>query len=228
MTDSITKKCKKCGEVKNVSEFYYSNFFKRYTSPCKSCVSFRTKEYNQTHKAEHYERTRKWKKENPEKRNAQQRRRYSRNPLKFIKKLMDYKKSNPEVVREQKKRYKEAHPEKHREENKRYREAHPEKHREENKRYREAHPEIIKAQKQKRRAMKIGNGGSFTAKEWIDLCNQYGNICLCCKESKKLTADHVVPLISGGVNNISNIQPLCLSCNSKKGTKTIDYRKDTE
>lgn len=183
MTDSITKKCKKCGEVKNVSEFYYSNFWKSYSSPCKQCVSDRGEKYNQIHKAEHYERTKKWKEENPEKRNAQKRRNYSREPIKFLARLLLYRK---------------------------------------------AHPEVVKAQKQKRRATKMGNGGSFTAKEWIDLCDRYGNVCLCCKESKKLTADHVVPLISGGVNDISNIQPLCLSCNSKKGTKTIDYRKDTE
>lgn len=77
---------------------------------------------------------------------------------------------------------------------------------------------------QKRRAWKNNSNGSFTYNEWEALCNKYENKCLCCKKSKKLTMDHVVPLSRGGSNNIDNIQPLCLLCNMKKGTKTIDYR----
>jgi 5-methylcytosine-specific restriction endonuclease McrA len=48
---------------------------------------------------------------------------------------------------------------------------------------------------------------------------------LCCgRPDVKLTQDHVVPLARGGSNLIDNIQPLCASCNSSKGTQTIDYR----
>lgn len=36
--------------------------------------------------------------------------------------------------------------------------------------------------------------------------------------------DHVVPVLFGGSNDISNIQPLCRSCNSSKGASTVDYR----
>jgi 5-methylcytosine-specific restriction endonuclease McrA len=78
---------------------------------------------------------------------------------------------------------------------------------------------------QRRRARLKGGGGSYTAKEWIDLCNKFQNRCLCCGNSDlKLTVDHIVPISKGGANYIENIQPLCKSCNSKKHTNIIDYR----
>ncbi len=79
-----------------------------------------------------------------------------------------------------------------------------------------AHRNNRKSQKQ--------SGGEFTAQDWLDLCNRYDNRCLCCGEQKPLTVDHVIPLSKGGTNTIDNIQPLCLSCNSSKGAKEIDYR----
>lgn len=67
--------------------------------------------------------------------------------------------------------------------------------------------------------------GTFTLVEWENLIDEYNNTCLCCGRSDiKLTADHIIPLSKGGSNKISNIQPLCHSCNSKKGRKIIDYR----
>lgn len=75
-----------------------------------------------------------------------------------------------------------------------------------------------------RRARKAANGGKYTAKEWRALCAKYDHRCLCCGEAKRLTPDHVVPIAKGGSNDISNIQPLCLDCNLRKHTQTIDYR----
>lgn len=66
--------------------------------------------------------------------------------------------------------------------------------------------------------------GSYTVKEWKNLLEFYGNVCLCCGLAKPLHADHVIPLSKGGTNVIGNIQPLCKSCNSAKSTKSTDYR----
>lgn len=69
------------------------------------------------------------------------------------------------------------------------------------------------------------NGGSHTKEEWEALCEAHENRCVCCRKSGvKLTRDHIIPVSRGGSDNISNIQPLCVSCNSRKSVKTEDYR----
>ncbi|WP_409449899.1 HNH endonuclease [Chryseobacterium sp.] len=45
------------------------------------------------------------------------------------------------------------------------------------------------------------------------------NACLHCGTTEKLSIDHIVPLIKKGSNDINNLQILCISCNSKKGSK---------
>ena len=79
--------------------------------------------------------------------------------------------------------------------------------------------------RRKRRAAKYASIGSFTAEEFEELCERYGNRCLACGGTEiRLEADHVVPLTKGGADNISNIQPLCGSCNKRKFVDIVDYR----
>lgn len=87
-------------------------------------------------------------------------------------------------------------------------------------------PEYVCRAAHKRRALKRANGGEYTIQEWLELCDKYGNKCLSCgRNDVPLTVDHVVPIILGGTNDISNLQPLCRSCNSKKNKHVIDYRQ---
>jgi 5-methylcytosine-specific restriction protein A len=67
----------------------------------------------------------------------------------------------------------------------------------------------------------------FTGREWGALKAAWGYRCLRCwrhESQRKLTVDHIVPMDLGGSNTISNIQPLCGPCNSRKWQKAIDYR----
>lgn len=75
----------------------------------------------------------------------------------------------------------------------------------------------------RRQAKKAGAVGNYSLEEWHKICERFNHKCVCCKKKKILTRDHIIPVSKGGSDYISNIQPLCLSCNSKKSSKTIDY-----
>ena len=93
--------------------------------------------------------------------------------------------------------------------------------------WRASNPDAVAVQRQRRRARLAKAEGDHTAAEWRDLKEQYGHHCLCCGHAEPdivLSADHVIPLSRGGSNAIDNIQPLCVSCNARKHTKSIDYR----
>ncbi len=90
--------------------------------------------------------------------------------------------------------------------------------------YQKRVPELSARRTMRYYARKMGAEGTHTATEWMALHVWFGNRCLCCGATKKLEADHVVPLGCGGSDDIANLQPLCRSCNASKATQTIDYR----
>lgn len=79
-----------------------------------------------------------------------------------------------------------------------------------------------------RRTRIAGKQEHYTLDQWMKLCSDCGNICLSCQQPKPLTVDHVVPISRGGNDTIENIQPLCIICNVKKGTKILDFRRSKD
>ena len=95
------------------------------------------------------------------------------------------------------------------------------------KKWRREYPFKAAVQRNRNRSMRLGCEVHYTAAEFKALCEEYGNVCLRCGNKEALlTPDHVIPLSLGGSNWITNIQPLCRSCNSRKNVKIIDYRPD--
>ena len=85
---------------------------------------------------------------------------------------------------------------------------------------------------QARRARQMEAEGSFSPQEWAALLAQHR----CCPECLRpwdeipllkgrgsaITIDHKIPLAKGGTNWITNLRPLCYSCNSRKGDRLDD------
>lgn len=58
-----------------------------------------------------------------------------------------------------------------------------------------------------------------TDREWFSLLDQHGGKCAKCGSDGPIDRDHIIPLTRGGDDDIGNIQPLCRSCNRRKGSR---------
>lgn len=221
--DENLKCCTKCHERKHLSEFHITskNRGSKPRSVCKTC----RKQERKINADKFKEKDSKYYRDNSEKIKAAQKAYYQANRERIKQVNQHYAANNKEKIRESQRKWRIENAEHLRELNQRYKEKHAEKYRIYYREYRIANPEKEAAKIHTRRARRKAAKGNFTSIEWMDLCILYNNTCLSCGvNDKQLTPDHIIPLSKGGSNDINNIQPLCLTCNLKKGTKIIDYR----
>lgn len=86
---------------------------------------------------------------------------------------------------------------------------------------------------------KRGIIGFHSTDEWNKLKKTYNYCCAECGISEnelrtlwagtnftKLTRDHIIPINKGGTDFINNIQPLCVSCNSRKHSRMLKKKEE--
>ena len=84
--------------------------------------------------------------------------------------------------------------------------------------YIKAHPGYTTVKNNRRRARLLDAPvNDLTPAQWEDIKNTFNHRCAYCKRKmKRLTMDHITPLIKGGSHTMQNVVPACKSCNSKK------------
>lgn len=63
--------------------------------------------------------------------------------------------------------------------------------------------------------------GDLTLDQWLGILEEFDNRCAYCNKSGKMELEHMTPRSRGGRHTASNVVPACLSCNRRKGTRTL-------
>ena len=140
-----------------------------------------------------------------------------------------YEKNKDKINKRERKRYKNSPGvrRKHRERDKKRRESvgYKKEIKEYGKKYRKENPEAGRKKERKRRAIKENIIETFSDKEWLQKLKDTFGVCPKCNKYvgiHKLTLDHIKPISKakeGQIYSIDDVQPLCHSCNSRKGNR---------
>lgn len=76
---------------------------------------------------------------------------------------------------------------------------------------------------QNMRAKRMRASGMLTKDGWKSILEEHDYACVICGTKDNIVIDHIVPLSKGGTNTLDNVQPLCISCNSVKGNRPMEF-----
>jgi len=228
--DEITvasKRCSTCKETKAVSAFSRGSRAKDgLRSQCKECVREASRVYYAANSEKLNEKKRVYHAANSEKLNEKKRVYHAANSDKEREKSRVYQAANSEKLNEKSRVYRAANPEKAREAVRVWRAANPEKVRERERVYRAANPEKVRVYSQRRRARKANLPNTLTTAEWQYAIDYFYGYCAVCGrppkdlfKTRRVNADHWIPLTKGGGTTADNIVPLCSGedgCNNSK------------
>jgi len=197
------KKCSRCGKLLLKKNCY--SFEKGY---CKTCWKFFCHRYYEKNKEKIKKRVCQYCRENKEKINLYHKiwiRKHKEEHKKYHRKWYKKKrKENPLFFIERRNKIKDWK-------------------REYTRKYRKKNRAWNLEQKHKRRCRE-NNGRGLTEKDIFFLLEKQKGKCFYCQKdiSSDYTVDHLKPLCKGGKNEIDNCVLACLSCNVKKGRKSVE------
>lgn len=250
------KKCSKCGESKNISEFHKKKASKDGLAyECKSCISEYKKKYYEQNRDEVLKKVKEryakscedikayqeeYRKNNAEKVAESKKNHYEQNKEKVLLKCKIYRENNREKIAETKRIYHQKNKEyilgKVRAYHKKHKKRIAEYMKQYSKQYHKENPNIQRQFTQKRRAKLKQLPHNLKLEEWLDIKHVFNNSCAYCgmteKEhekhyGEKLHQEHFIPLTKGGGYEKGNIIPSCRSCNcSKNNTNFIEWYKN--
>jgi len=225
MKDGVNGKiCSKCKQWKPVSAFRRRQLKgDGYQGECRVCSNASNREWKKTHTEKIREANRVYYEAHREYHRA-----YGETHREKLREYgRAYRKANATRESTRARTWQKANPDKLAGYKRSHRETHREQIRAQQRKWTGANRDRVRVYRQRRRTREVDNGGSFSATEWAALKARCDYTCLRCGKREPeiaLTPDHIIPVAKGGSSDISNIQPLCGSCNSAKGANSTDYR----
>ncbi len=220
---SPMKTCRKCGESKPIEAYHArADSVDGFRHDCKACGSRLSSE---------------WARRHPERKRAIQAKWAKMNPGKHRASILRWHKAHPEKVKEMQRRHYANNRTARRAQGKRYAEQNRAKvlaryarrywnNRErmlaENAAWARVNRDAITVKDAKRVAKKrAAPGRGVTTLQWKEALRDSLGLCAYCNLPRRLTMDHIDPLVRGGAHDPENIAAACKPCNSAKKDKTL-------